>query len=242
MPIETYTESELVWLWPWAYIDRMVAKSTGITLFLASLMMMSGMNSHARDMYRYTNEQGNTVVDYQVPPEFASGGYEVLNEKGVVIEVVPRALTPQELANRDTRERLRDEALTEEKRLREWDESLLLRYSTIADIEAARERSLSELRIRVSILKSNRRSLKQTVENLQAQAAEQERRGNAVDVKHLRAIEAAQTEIEITDRALADRDVEIDQVAADFQADIDRFEMLLEVVELRRNMLANENR
>jgi len=220
----------------------MVAKPTDIALLLAFLIVMSGASSHARDMYRYTNDQGNTVVDYKVPPEFASRGYEVLNEKGAVIEVVPRALTSEELANRDSAERLRDEALAEEKRLREWDESLLLRYSTIADIEAARDRSLSELRIRVSILKSNRRSLKQTVENLQAQAAEQERRGNSVDVEHLRAIEAAQTEIEITDRALADRDVEIGQVAADFQADIDRFEMLLEVVELRRNMLANENR
>jgi len=220
----------------------MVDNSTRLAPFLALLMVLLGANAHARDMYRYTNERGNTVVDYRVPPEFAPGGYEVLNEKGVVIEVVPRELTPEELANRDTRERLRDEALAEEKRLREWDESLLLRYSTIADIEAARERSLSDLRIRVSILKSNRRSLKQTVENLQTQAAEQERLGNTVDVKHLSAIETAQAEIEVTDRALADRDAEIGQVAADFQADIERFEMLLEVVELRRNKSANDNR
>lgn len=217
-------------------------KPIRILLILVSLLMTLGTPALARDMYRYSNELGNVVVDYQVPPEFAAGGYEVLNEKGVVIDVVPRELTPDELANRDARERLQDEALAEKKRLREWDESLLLRYSTIADIEAARERSLRELRIRVSILKSNRRSLKQNVENLQAQAAEQERLGVAVDVQHLRAIEGAQAEIEITDRALADREEEIEQVAAIYQADIERFDMLLEVVELRRSMLANENR
>jgi hypothetical protein len=220
----------------------MIATPTRLSLILASLLMTLGPSALARDMYRYTNELGNIVVDYRVPPEFVPGGYEVLNEKGVVVEVVPRALTPQELANRDVRERMRDEALAEEKRLREWDESLLLRYSTIEDIEAARERSLSELRIRVSILKSNRRSLKQAVENLQAQAAEQERLGNAVDAKHLRAIEDSQAEIQITEKALADREVEIELVAANYQADIDRFELLLEVVELRRTMLANENR
>ena len=70
----------------------MVAKPTDIALLLAFLIVISGANAYARDMYRYTNDQGNTVVDYKVPPEFAARGYEVLNEKGAVIEVVPRAL------------------------------------------------------------------------------------------------------------------------------------------------------
>ena len=63
--------------------------------------------------------------------------------------------------------RLEAAASAEQQRLREWDESLLLRYSTVADIEAARERALRDLRIRLSILKGNKRSLKQQAENYQ---------------------------------------------------------------------------
>ena len=180
------------------------------------------------------------VVDYQVPPEYVPKGYEILNEKGMVIEVVPRELSEEEKANRDIQVRLEEEAMAEQERLREWDETLLLRYSTIEDIEAARERALSDLRIRVSILKSNKRSLKQQVENYQAQAADQERRGQPVDVKHVTAIEDLQGEIAITESAIVDRQAEIAQVSSDYEADIERFSMLLEVVELRRSLMQNE--
>ena len=136
--------------------------------------------------------------------------------------------------------RLEQAALAEQQRLEEWDEALLLRYSTIEDIEAAQERALRDLRIRVSILKSNKRSLKQQVENYQIQAAEMERMGKQVDVARLQAIEDLQSEIAITDRAIADREVEITAVQAAYESDIERFTVLLEMVEFRRNMMAEQ--
>jgi hypothetical protein len=196
--------------------------------------------AHSRDLYRYYNAEGNMVVDYRVPTEYVAGGYDVLNDDGVVIRVVPRELTEGEKEVVDAQQRLDELARIEQERLRKWDESLLLRYSTIADIEAARERSLRDLRIRVSILKSNRRSLKQQVENYQIQAADQERSGRQVDMTQLGAIEDLQGEISVTDRAIADREREIEEVAATYQLDIDRFGMLLEVVELRRSLLAQD--
>jgi hypothetical protein len=196
--------------------------------------------AHSRDLYRYYNAEGNMVVDYRVPTEYVAGGYDVLNDDGVVIRVVPRELTEGEKEVVDAQQRLDELARIEQERLRKWDESLLLRYSTIADIEAARERSLRDLRIRVSILKSNRRSLKQQVENYQIQAADQERSGRQVDMTQLGAIEDLQGEISVTDRAIADREREIEEVAATYQQDIDRFGMLLEVVELRRSLLAQD--
>ncbi len=198
----------------------------------------SAWSQPGRVMYRYYNEQGTMVVGYQVPAEYVKNGYEVLNEEGVVVRVVPRALTAEERARRDA-EKLQDQAAEEEaERLRQWDESLLLRYSTVEDIEAARERGLRDLRIRVSILKGNQRSLKKQVENYQAQAADQERRGQAVDITQLNAIEDLQGEIAATERAITDRLKEIEEVSASYQRDIDRFEQLLEVVALRRAMLA----
>ena len=198
--------------------------------------------AQSRDLYRYYNAEGNMVVDYRVPTTYIAGGYEVLNEKGVVIKVVPRELTEQERQDVDAQQKLDDAAKIEQERLRKWDESLLLRYSTIEDIEAARERALRNLRIRVSILKSNRRSLKQQVENYQAQAADLERSGREVDVAQLRAIEDLQGEIGVTDRAVADREREIQSVSGAYQMDIERFELLLEVVELRRTLLAQERK
>ena len=57
-----------------------------------------------------------------------------------------------------------------------------------------------------------------------------------VDVARLRSIETLQDEIGATDRAIAERQREIEEVAGAYQADIERFEQLQEVVELRRTL------
>lgn len=193
------------------------------------------------DFYRYTNDQGVIVVDDHVPPEHVKKGYEVVNEKGVVVRVVPRELSPEEQEIADARKLQEDQAKAEEQRLREWDESLLMRYSTVEDIEAAKERALMDLKIRVSILKGNKRSLKQQVENYQSEAAEMERMGAEVDVARLSKIEDLQSEIATTDRAIADRQNEIEAVSAAYDADIGRFSQLQDMVEFRRSMSARDN-
>ena len=208
------------------------------TALLVIAALLSGLSQVAlsRDLYRYYDGEGKMVIDYRVPAEYAGAGYEVLNEDGVVIKVVPRELTEEEKQQRNALEIQQAAAEAERERLRKWDESLLLRYSSVADIEDARKRALRELRIRVSILKSNKRSLKQKVENYQAQAADLERSGQEVDLERLQTIESLQGDIAASDRAIADRQREIEEVSDAYQADIERFALLLEMVELRRNL------
>lgn len=190
----------------------------------------------AKPLYRYRNAEGNTVVGFQVPPELVGGGYEVLNEKGMVTKVVPRELTEEERKEQHAQERLLEEARAEEERLRKWDESLMLRYSTIADIEDARRRAMGNLEIRVAILKGNRRGYKQQVENYQAQLANTERAGGEVDVERLREIEKLQEQIESIERDIQKRELEMAEISAGFDADMERFKMLQEAVELRRTL------
>jgi hypothetical protein len=218
----------------------------GSRYFLVGLIFLIGLTAQQasaqnRQMYRYINAEGNKVVGYQVPPEFVANGYDILSATGALVAVVPRTLGAGEREGMDSEARREREATEERERLRRWDESLLLRYSTIEDIEAARDRELRDLRIRVSILKGKLRSLKQQVENYQALAADQERLGNAVNVEHLSAIDDLQAEIAATERAVSDRQQEIARVEANYQKDMDRFVTLLDVVEMRKSMSAAEN-
>lgn len=209
--------------------------SMGCSLACVLLLCLSSL-VEANPLYRYRNAEGNVVVDYQVPAESIGGGYEVLNNDGMVIKVVPRALTPEERKIEDAENKREQEAREEQERLRQWDESLMLRYSTVADIEDAKRRALGDLQIRMSILKGNRRALKQKVENYQAQAANMERSGMAVDVERLRAIEILQSEIVSTERDIRDRQREIEELETAYNADIERFEMLRDVVKLRQTL------
>lgn len=215
-----------------------------IPLFIPSLacvfLLCLSSWAEANPLYRYRNAQGNVVVGYQVPVESIGGGYEVLNNEGMVIKVVPRALTPAEREIEDAENRREQEAREEQERLRRWDESLMLRYSTVDDIEDAKRRALGDLQIRMSILKGNRRALKQKVENYQTQAANMERSGMAVDVERLRAIEILQSEIVSTERDIKDRQREIEELETAYNADIERFEMLRDVVKLRQTLRTNQ--
>ncbi len=230
----------LCWRIAIAMVSDMACNSQRFITLAATIacavVMMSASVGHARELYRYRNDEGVTVVDWRVPAEYASKGYEVLNEEGLVIEVVPRALTDEERLNAVVAEKLTAEAQAERERLRERDESLLRRYSSVADIEAARARSLRDLQIRVSILKSNRRSLRQRVENSQARVAEAERTGTPLPARELEQIERLKAEILATERSITDRQAEVESVTARYQEDIERFQQLLDVVELRRNL------
>jgi len=190
----------------------------------------------ARNLYRYRDDNGVLVVDFHVPAEYVDNGYEVLNDAGVVVDVVPRALTNNERQDATLQRRLQQEAADERIRLQQWDESLLLRYSSVEDIESARDRSLRDLKIRVSILKSNRRSLRQKVENTQARVAEAERAGRQPTAQDLEIIDQLKDEIASTERQIADRQSQIDEVSDGYQRDINRFELLQGVVELRQSL------
>ena len=211
-------------------------KASSALFCCATLLLVVSTQTHARDLYRYTNNEGNMVVDDRVPTEYAGRGYEVINEDGILLKVVPRELTSEELEKLSLEQQIEQVELAEQERLQKWDETLLLRYSTVEDIEAARDRALSDLRIRVSILKSNTRFLKAQVENYQASAADIERNGGTVDVSRLAVIEDLQSEISATERSIVDREAEVVRAKDKFQMDIDRFQMLLGIVEMRRTV------
>lgn len=124
----------------------------------------------AAEYYRYIDDKGRVVLNRQgVPTEYISKGYEVINDKGRVIRVIPPAPSLEE------RKRL-----AEEKAKAKSDAQLLRIYSEPEDVDRARDRKLSELDGLISVAQNNLHSLRTQQANLQAQAAEFERGGRAV--------------------------------------------------------------
>lgn len=208
--------------------------TTASSVVVIALVLVTAVE--AANLYRYRDDRGVVVVDWQIPPEYVAGGYEVLNEAGLVVEVVPKALSAEEAGVAESAAAARARAQREAERQQQHDESLLRRYSSTEDIEAAMKRSLSDLKIRVSMLKSNQRSLRQRVENAQARVAEAERSGFAVRPSDVAAIDSLKQEIAVTDRAIDERQAQIESISRAYQADIDRFGELQGLVELRRTL------
>ena len=124
----------------------------------------------AGELYRYVNDKGVIVLDRQgVPPEYIGKGYDVLSDQGRVVRVVPPAQTAEE------RQRLQAQQAQATS-----DAQLLRLYSSLDDVDRARERKLTELDGAVGAARGNLQSLRTQQANLQGQAAEQERAGRVV--------------------------------------------------------------
>lgn len=201
-------------------------KKLGTTVLALMLVTLPALA--VSKLYRYTDNRGVVAIDDHVPPQFVKNGYEILSPDGRVLETVPRQLSGEEGERKRTQE-------AEAKRLREWDKNLLLRYSSVDDIAAARDRALREIDSRISILRSNQQATKSQVEHEQAKAADIERKGNNVPEAITGNIEKLKREAASIEDAIAERQREKEGTRARFQRDIDRFQTLQGVVDYRRS-------
>jgi hypothetical protein len=125
-------------------------------------------------LYRYVDSRGVTVLDRQgVPAEYAGKGYEVLNQRGRVIQTVPPAPTADEAREA--------QAATQAAKVQsDADAQLLHLYSSVTDVDRARTRKLAELDALISVAQGNIQGLTTQQGALQSQAADQERAGRQV--------------------------------------------------------------
>ncbi|WP_282339208.1 MULTISPECIES: DUF4124 domain-containing protein [Pseudomonas] len=139
-------------------------------LLLALPMLAQAAEKGDQQLYRYVNDKGVTVLDRQgVPSQYIGKGYEVLNESGRVIQVVPPAPSPEEMQRR-----------LAEKARASSDAQLLRLYSSVEDVDRAKARKQAELDGLISVARGNLQSLRTQQANLQSQAADKERAGQAV--------------------------------------------------------------
>lgn len=222
--------ARLNWLGACLLMMAMVAPQSSIVSAANAVVGPSG----SQKLYRYRDDKGTVVIDDAVPPQFAHYGYEILNSSGQVLEVVPRQLTAAELANLSDEEKAKRDAKAREEKQQLYDESLLLRYSDVTDIEAARERGLKELQIRLSIVRGNMMQVKANLEREQQKAADIERGGRKVPDTMRANIDALRKQIELSESDIELRKKEVEDLKAQYQKEIDRFRYLTEVKGYRR--------
>jgi hypothetical protein len=189
-------------------------------------MLAAAQAVAAERFFRYENAEGITVIDDHIPPQLAYKGYSVLDRNGRVVEVVPRALSDEERLDPNgpgVKMRL---AAEEEKRQKRYDEALLIRYSTVADIEAARDRKINEIKVRINLLKGNVGSLQQQLETRQGQAAALERDGQPVPEEYPRSIETLRSQIADTEAQIERHQTERTTTEMRYTMDIERFKVL----------------
>jgi chromosome segregation ATPase len=188
--------------------------------------------------YRYPGPDGTVVIDTSVPPDAVPRGYDIIRLDGTVVKTIGPKLSDAERKARELKYGIEEAKAEEDAKKRKWDESLLLRYSNTHDIDVAKKRALNDIKVRISILKSNLSVIKQQIYSNQSEAAELERRGHAVPSELTDTLASLRRELTTTEQHITSRQEELGQVAASYERDKARFADLQEQVELRRNYYA----
>ncbi|MEN8670708.1 MULTISPECIES: hypothetical protein [unclassified Ketobacter] len=198
---------------------------TGSMLIVMGLVgLMVSQSALAVNFYRYENDDGRKVMTQTLPPNVVHRGYEVLNERGTVIKVVPRALTEEEL------EALADEQKQQQLQAeqQERDKQLLAIFSSPKDAERALGRKLEAIDVYINVTKGNIAKLQGEFNSAQAQAAERERSGQEVPDFLISKMESFARQIREAEESIAEKEQEKVVIRKEYQKDIERLKYLME--------------
>jgi len=205
------------------------------SLLLVALIPLASVNAHAKKppaatksastelhMYRYTNDSGVVVTGNSIAPEYARKGYQVVTITGTVIQTIPPEPTAEERAKIA---QASQDKISAAQQL-EQDKQLLLRYSTLDEIQFAKKRKLTEIDNKIVLLNSNVTTLKSQVDTEQQRAAVYERNGQPVPAALLKKIDDLQQELKITEGQVTSRQQELADETTRFDKDIARLTIL----------------
>lgn len=221
------------------YAVRLLA---GVLALVVTSSVWSADPASGRKLYRYTNDKGVVVLDFQIPPEQIYRGYTVLSPGGSVLEIVPPSMTPQEREDLKRREPERVKAIEAQKKREEEDRKLLAVFSTPEDAERARDRKLEALDLQISVDKGNVARLQADLDVTQAQAANKERSGQVVPEYVVQKIDSLSRQIAKLGEGISKREQEKQVIRDASSLDIERLKYLLAHPEVIRALQQSDTR
>lgn len=178
------------------------------------------------ELYKYKNEDGVTVLDSHVPARYVKNGYTILSLDGRVLEVVPRALTEEEIKERDAK-------LAEERRLAQAqreqeieDQNLLRLYSTPGDVIRARDTKLASIKGFINTQQGNIMRLESQKRQIESGLADIERSGGQISRETLDRIRSLDGRIAQLESDIRSKEEEITTLSASYAADLKRLKEL----------------
>ncbi len=196
-----------------------------LALLTVSLSMAS-FSADAQNRYRWTAEDGSTRISDRIPPDAAKYRIEVLNARGLVVRVIEAQMTEEQRAEAEVQAQLEEEARIQRENQARHDRMLLQSYTSVSDIERARDNRLQalEAQIRVSQAAVDRQHTNH--EELKTQAERIEASGRPVPEDLAQRLATAKQQLEANQRFVDTRQRERDELMAQFEADIERYRVL----------------
>jgi hypothetical protein len=198
------------------------------TLLTALLLLCISLPlaSHAGTLYKWVDDEGRVHYSDQLPPVDAKRAHSAMDERGVTIDQVEPAKTPEQIKQEQEVERLRREREQLIEKQRTADRVLLRTFRTEDDIIMTRDGQLQAIDAYIKITHANIKRLKSSLEDLQRQAAARELSGKQIPEKFLQEIEDKNQALKDAYQSIVRREHDKDRIRKSFAKDLQRFREL----------------
>lgn len=195
-------------------------------VFVASTASVAGPGGRIQC---WTDEHGLRACGDSMPPQYSGKERNVLNKQGQVIEVMPRAPTPEEMQAAEKARAAEAERLKQAEHQHAYDRYLLESYQTVQELESTRDQRLRALEVRMELVQKAIKSGQEQLDALVARKQELQKQGKPID-KNLEAqLRDYRRAVIENPKALQQLQIEHDKVTAQFASDIARYEELKQV-------------
>lgn len=177
----------------------------------------------------WVNKDGVKECGDKVPPEYAQEGHKELSERGFVVDEKERAKSEEELEEERRQEALKaeEERLAAERERR--DQILLQTFSSVSDLEKARDDKLLALESTISIIETRNEKIQADLDNRIKKAADEERAQGKPSDDLLKDIEDLRRQITNNNQHIAEKRSEQEELKETYARDIERFKELKSV-------------
>ena len=206
-----------------------VKKQLNLSISLLVLIMALPSSADAASIKCWKNKDGVRECGAMVPPEYAQQRVEVVNDKGQVVKVLPRALTAKELEAAKLAELEKKKQERREIEKKRQDLILLRTFTTERDLELSRKSKVDAIKGIIDITSSNTKTLQKNLRELQKKAADYERGGEAVPKSLVEDMTSLKSQIKDNENFVAKKQQAIISLEKKYDSDLNRYRELKKV-------------
>lgn len=198
--------------------------STLLIVFTLSGLTLSSV-VQAR-MKCWTNNEGVRECGDTIPPEYAQKSHQELGKGGIVREETKRAKTAEELKEEERLAKIEAEKKKKEEEKRKQDQILLQTFSSVEDIERARDERVTALEASIKLTQARSEKIQADLNKRIQSAADDERSGKKPSEALLNDIDSLKRQLKNNESFIADKRAEQEEIKKSHAADIAHFKKL----------------
>ncbi len=199
-----------------------------VALCLALILSLLSAPVLAQKLYRWVDADGKVHYTDSLPPEAVNQARDEINRSGVTVNRVDRALTPEERAARRVEEAEAARLANIQAEKDKMDAVLMGSYATEADLARAYRERFDLLDQSLEAARVGIRSQEKSLQDQLAHAAALERGGKPVPATVKSTIESANKQVEDQREYLRRREVERQNLQAEYDGILQRYRILKE--------------